>query len=174
MSGEEISQRDHGHNLKDLEPIRAWTLPLSTLPRAGRCARRRALALARARPERLSEPPLSRAPPRLLSLLGRASPHPMLTLAGQTPLLSFDEPFLRPPSPPEPRPPVPAPHSHFHVVPVTQLASPVAREAFQALGPGRTSPETRDHPRRTSVTRRGVWTVKSGESFSNSLHPRLP
>jgi hypothetical protein len=23
MSGEEISQRDHGHNLKDLEPIRA-------------------------------------------------------------------------------------------------------------------------------------------------------
>jgi hypothetical protein len=40
MSGEEISQRDHGHNLKDLEPIRAWTRPLSALPRARRCARR--------------------------------------------------------------------------------------------------------------------------------------
>jgi hypothetical protein len=39
MSGEEISQRDHGHNLKDLEPIRAWTRPLSALPHARHCAR---------------------------------------------------------------------------------------------------------------------------------------
>jgi hypothetical protein len=33
------------------------------------------------------------------------------------------------------------------------LASPVARGAFQALGPDRTSPKTRDHLRRTSVAR---------------------
>jgi hypothetical protein len=36
---------------------------------------------------------------------GRTSPHPMLTLAGQTPLLSSSEPFLRPPSLAKPRPP---------------------------------------------------------------------
>jgi hypothetical protein len=40
MSEEEISQWDHGHNLKDLEPIHAWTRPLSALPRARRRARR--------------------------------------------------------------------------------------------------------------------------------------
>jgi hypothetical protein len=35
--------------------------------------------------------------------------------------------------------------------PVTRLALPVAREAFQVLGPCRASPETQDRPRRTSV-----------------------
>jgi plasmid stabilization system protein ParE len=67
MSGEEISQWDHGHNRKDLEPIRAWIWPLSALPRARRRAQalERALALARAHPERVSEPPLGRARPRL-------------------------------------------------------------------------------------------------------------
>jgi hypothetical protein len=42
---------------------------------------------------------------------------------------------------------------HFQAAPVTRLASPVAREAFQALGPDRTSSETRDRPRRTLVAR---------------------
>jgi hypothetical protein len=42
---------------------------------------------------------------------------------------------------------------HFQAAPVTRLASPVAREAFQVLKPGRTSLETRDRPRRTSVAR---------------------
>jgi hypothetical protein len=84
---------------------------------------------------------------------GRASPHPVLTLAGQTPLLSSGEPFLRPPSLPKPRPPRPARSSHVQVVPASQLALPVAREAFQALGPDRTSPETQVHPRWTSVAR---------------------
>jgi hypothetical protein len=67
MSGEEISQRDHGHNLKDLEPIRAWTWPLSALPRAQHRAQmlERALALTHAHPERMSEPPLGRAHPWL-------------------------------------------------------------------------------------------------------------
>jgi hypothetical protein len=52
-SGEEISQRDHGHNRKDLQPIRAWTWPFSMLPRA----RSHAQALPRAHPEHMSEPP---------------------------------------------------------------------------------------------------------------------
>jgi hypothetical protein len=67
--------------------------------------------------------------------------------------LQLQRALLRLPSPPEPRPLLPAPPSHFQAAPVTRLASPVAREAFQVLGPGRTSPETRDRPRRTLVAR---------------------
>jgi hypothetical protein len=84
---------------------------------------------------------------------GCASPHPVLTLAGQTRLLSSGELFLRPPPLPKPRPPRPARSTRVQVAPAPRLASPVAREAFQALGPGRTSPETQDHLRRTSVAR---------------------
>jgi hypothetical protein len=62
-------------------------------------------------------------------------------------------PRHRPPSPPEPQPPWPAPSSHFQAPPATRIASPVARGAFQALGPDRTSPETRDRPRRNLVAR---------------------
>jgi hypothetical protein len=83
--------------------------------------------------------------------LGCASPHPVLTLAGQAPLLSSGELFLRPPPLPKPRPPRPARSSRVQVAHAPRLASLVARGAFQALGPGRTSPETQDHPRRTSV-----------------------
>jgi hypothetical protein len=78
---------------------------------------------------------------------GCASPYPVLTLAGQTPLLSSGELFLRPPPMPKPRPPRPARSSHVQVALAPRLASPVARGAFQALGPGRTSLETQDHPR---------------------------
>jgi hypothetical protein len=58
-SGEEISQRDHGHNREYLEPMSALTWSLSTLPRARRRAQapEHALALPRARPERVSEQP---------------------------------------------------------------------------------------------------------------------
>jgi hypothetical protein len=59
------------------------------------------------------------------------------------------------------------------VEPVHRLAPLVAHEAFQALGPGRTSPEARDQPHRTSVFRRCAWTELTGESPSNSLHPYL-
>jgi hypothetical protein len=65
--------------------------------------------------------------------------------------------------------PLPSPQ----VAPALRLASPVAREAFQALGPGRTSPEARDQLHRTSVFRRRVWTELTSESSSNSLHPHL-
>jgi hypothetical protein len=84
---------------------------------------------------------------------GRASPHPMLTLAGQTPLLSFGELFLRLPPLSKPWPPRLACSSRVQVAPAPRLALLVAREAFQALGSGRTSQETQDHPRRTSVAR---------------------
>jgi hypothetical protein len=96
---------------------------------------------------------IGRARPRLQSLPGRTSPHPVLTLAGQAPLFRSGEPFFRPPPVPKLRPPWPAPSSRFEAAPALWLASPVAREAFQALGPGRTSPETQDRPRRTSVAR---------------------
>jgi hypothetical protein len=71
----------------------------------------------------------------------------------------------------EPRPPWPAPSSRFQAAPTAWLASPLAREAFQVLGPGRTSPEARDRPRRTSVARRRSWTEHSGKPFSKFLAP---
>jgi hypothetical protein len=74
----------------------------------------------------------------------------------------------------EPRPSWPALSSRAQAAPNLRLALPLAREAFQVLGPGRASPEPRDHPRRTSVARRRAWTELSGKPFSNSLHPRLP
>jgi hypothetical protein len=43
--------------------------------------------------------------------------------------------------------------SHPRAAPVARLASPEAREASQVLVPGKASPETPDHPRRTSVNR---------------------
>jgi hypothetical protein len=46
-------------------------------------------------------------------------------------------------------------------------------EARQALGPGRTSPEARDRPHRTSVFRRRAWTELSTESPPNSLRSCL-
>jgi hypothetical protein len=71
------------------------------------------------------------------------------------------------------RPSWPAHSSHPQVEPVLRLAPPVACEACQALGPGRTSPEARDRPHRTSVFRRRAWTELSSESPTNSLHPYL-
>jgi hypothetical protein len=60
------------------------------------------------------------------------------------------------------------------VTPALRLPSPLACEAFQVLRPGRTSPEARDHPRRTSVARPHAWTELSGKPLSNSLQPCLP
>jgi hypothetical protein len=69
------------------------------------------------------------------------------------PLFSSSEPFLCPPPLPKPRPPRPARSSRVQAASAPRLASPVVSEAFQALEPGRTSPETQDRPRRTSVVR---------------------
>jgi hypothetical protein len=60
------------------------------------------------------------------------------------------------------------------VTPALRLAPPVACEAFQALGPGRTSTEAQDHPRRTSVARPRAWSELSGEPFFNSSRAPLP
>jgi hypothetical protein len=81
------------------------------------------------------------------------SPSAVLTLASQTPLFSSGERFLRPPPLPKPQPPRPARSSRVQATPAPRLALLVAREAFQALGPDITSPETQDRPRRTSVAR---------------------
>jgi hypothetical protein len=102
-------------------------------------------------------------------------------------------PHFTPRSPPPARHPSLAPTSSFspaiaarasatvasplqspQVAPALRLAPPVAREAFQVLGPGRTPPEGEDHPRRTSVARPRTWTELSGKPLSNSLHPCLP
>jgi hypothetical protein len=56
---------------------------------------------------------------------GRPSPHPVLTLAGQTPLLSSGELFLHSPPLPKPRPSRPARSCHVEVAPAPRLASPV-------------------------------------------------
>jgi hypothetical protein len=71
-------------------------------------------------------------------------------------------------------PPWPAHSSLFQAAPAAQLASPLACEAFPALGPGRTSPEGQDRPRWTSVARPRAWTELSGEPFFNSSRTSLP
>jgi hypothetical protein len=81
---------------------------------------------------------------------------PHLTLCSPSPARRPSlarRPLFCPPLPPEPRPPWPAHSIYFQVAPAAQLASPIACEAFLALGPGRTSPENQDHPHRTLAAR---------------------
>jgi hypothetical protein len=123
-------------------------------------------ALVRASPRPRSPAPLK--PPPGVPHLTPCSP----SLARRLSLAPAS--FLRPPSPPEPRPPRPAHSSHVQVAPAPRLALQVARGTFQALGPDKTSQETRDHLRRTSVARGRAWTEQSGEPFSNSSRTLLP
>jgi hypothetical protein len=113
----------------------------------------RALAFATARPGHLSESrprPCSPAPIKP-SRACLTSPRAHLRRPDAPPLLR--RALVRPPLPTEPRPPWPANPGHFQATPAARLASPIACEASQALGPSRTSPENQDHPRRTSVAR---------------------
>jgi hypothetical protein len=87
--------------------------------------------------------------------------HPSLAPASSFPPATASATMASPLQPPQ-------------VEPVLRLAPPVAREAFQALGPGRTSPEARDRLHRTSVARLRAWTKLSGEPFLNSLCTPLP
>jgi hypothetical protein len=124
-------------------------LMLDAVPnaRARTCARPRTTrALVRA-------PPRPRSPAPLKSPLGAPHLTPRSPSLARHPSLSSARALLRPPSLPKPRPPWPVHFSRVQAAPVPRLALPVAREAFQALGPGRTSPETQDRPRRTSVAR---------------------
>jgi hypothetical protein len=112
---------------------------------------------ARARPSVRSSPP--RALARVVPIkqppgLSRTSPRLLRPCLSQiSPDFASSTPRHRPPSLPKPRPPRPARSSRVHVAPASRLACSVAREAFQALGPDRTSTETRDRLLRTSVAR---------------------
>jgi hypothetical protein len=133
---------------------------------------------ARARPSVRSSPPCALAcavPIKQPQGLGRTSPRALRPCLSQSsPDFTTSTPRHRPPSLLKPQPLRPARSSRVQVAPASRLASLVAREAFQALGPDRTSPETRDHLRRTSVARDRAWTEQSGEPFSNSLRTHLP
>jgi hypothetical protein len=132
-------------------------------------SRARPRALADPRPPMhhavpIKQPKASAVPPRALSVL----PEPKFTG------LRLEHAAPPPAKPPEPRPPRLAHSSHFQATLVARLASPEAREASQVLGPGKASPETLNHPRRTSITRRRAWTKLTSKPFFNSSHPRLP
>jgi hypothetical protein len=112
----------------------------------------------------IKQPKASVVPPRALSVLFEQE------FTG----LRLEHAAPPPAKPPEPRPPWPAHSSHPQAAPIARLASLGAREASQVLAPGKASPETPDHPRRTSVTRRHAWTKLTSKPFYNSSHPRLP
>jgi hypothetical protein len=116
---------------------------------------------ARARPCSRSSPSraLARAAPIKQPRASAVHPHtltipPKPDFAGLCP--EHDAP--PPAKPPEPRPPRPAHPSRSQSAPAARLASTETREAPQALGPGRASPETLNHPRRTSYSHRRTWT----------------
>jgi hypothetical protein len=112
---------------------------------------------ARARPSVQSSPSRALAcavPIKQPQGLDRTSPRALRPCLSQSsPDFASSTPRHRPPSLPKPRPPRPARSSRAQVAPAARLASLGAREAFQALRPERTSPETRDRFRRTSVAR---------------------
>jgi hypothetical protein len=73
--------------------------------------------------------------------LGRTSPHALKPCLSQSsPDFASSTPRHRPPPLPKPRPSRPARSSRVQVALASRLASLVTREAFQALGPDRTSP----------------------------------
>jgi hypothetical protein len=118
-------------------------------------SRTRAQPCTPARPRRST---LARAPHRAYKAaqgLGRTSPRALGPTQAKVHRTSPAKHAAPPPAkPPEPQPPRPAHSGHPEAAPVARLASLEAREASQVLGPGKASPETPNHPRRTSVTRR--------------------
>jgi hypothetical protein len=98
-----------------------------------RARRARSASVPRACAQPCQRAPISTPGAQRSALHSASSPEQELQLRRALP---------HPPSPPEPRPPRPAPSTHFQAALVTRLALPVAREAFQVLGPGRTSSET--------------------------------
>jgi hypothetical protein len=81
----------------------------------------------------IKQPKASTVPPRVLLVL----PEPKFTG------LRLEHATPPPAKTPEPQPPRPAPSSHFQAAPITRLASPVAHETFQVLGPRIALPELR-------------------------------
>jgi hypothetical protein len=170
MSGEQILHSDLAQIREDLRPIGVRTWVEATVPRVRPWLT--PLVHTHSRTRAPQRPPAcarrstaARAPCRAYKAapsLGHTSPHAHKSCPSQR------SPEFAPSTP------WPAPSSRVQAAPTTRLASPLAREAFQVLGPGRTSPEARERPRRTLVARRRVWTELSGKPFSNSLHPRRP
>jgi hypothetical protein len=133
----------------------------------------RALAFAAHAPSACQSPALGRARPRLQSLLGRASLHPVLTIARQSPSLAPASSF--PPAiAARTSATMASPLQSPQVVPALRLASPLACEAFQFLRPGRTSSEGEDRLHRTSAARLRASTGHFSEPFFNSLRTHLP
>jgi hypothetical protein len=168
---------------EDLHPISAGTWAEATVPRVRPWLTPPVHARSRTRasqctPARARRSTAARAPRRAYKAtpsLGHSSPRALKSCPRSEITGNCPEHAAPPPAKlSEPRPPWPALSSRVQVAPTLRLASPLAREAFQALGPGRTSPEARDHPRRTSVARPRAWTELSGKPLSNSLHPCLP
>jgi hypothetical protein len=149
--GEQILHSDIAQICEDLCPIGVRTRAEATVSRVRPWQTRPVHASSCTRAPQCT-PPRARRSTTAHSLhyaykvalgLGRTSLHALKSCPSQSsPDFASSTPRHRPPSPPEPRPPWPAPSSHFQATPVTRIASPVARVAFQALGPGRTSPET--------------------------------
>jgi hypothetical protein len=183
MSGEQILHSDLAQIREDLRPIGVRTWAEATVPRV----RPWLTPLVHVR-SRTRAPPCTPARARLSTAACaphrayKAAPslgHPSSRAHKSCPSQRSPEICPEHAAPPpaklsKPRPPWPAPSSRVQAAPTPRLASPLAREAFQVLGPGRSSPEARDRPRRTSVVRRRAWTKLSGKPFSNSLHPHRP
>jgi hypothetical protein len=175
MSGEEISQWDHGHNLKDLGQsvlehdlsLRCLVLDAVLDARTRIGARpRMPRALVRASPRPRSPAPLKPPPgaPHLTLCSPSLARHPSLAPASFPPPAITARASATAASSLQPRPSCACPSVSFAV----------ARGAFQALGPDRTSLETRHHLHRTFVARDCAWTEQCGEPFSDSLRTHLP
>jgi hypothetical protein len=144
--------------------VRPWLTPLV---HARSCTRAPQCTPARAR-----RSTTARAPRRAYKAapgLGHTSPHALKSCPSlSSPDFASSRLRHRPPSPPEPRAPWPPHSSRFQAVPALRLALLVAREAFQALGPGRTSPENQDRPRR-------LWSPACARRLINPVsHSSIP
>jgi hypothetical protein len=175
MSGEQILHNDLAQIREDLCPIGVRTWAEATVPRvrpwltplvhARSCTRAPQRMPARARRSTAACAPRH-------AYKAAPEPWPYLPACSQVlPKLEITRICLEHAAPPsaklsEPRSPWPAPSSRVQVAPTPRLA--------WVLGHGRTSPEDRDRPRRTSVAHRRAWTELSGKPFSNSLHPCRP
>jgi hypothetical protein len=117
--------------------------------------------------------PRQRAPPRVVApphalLLRPAYKCPMALVVSPRTLSLSPKPEITgdrrreqappPAKPPELPPPWPAHPIHPQSSIAARFASLETREAPQALKPSRTSPETPNHPRRTSSAHRQAWT----------------
>jgi hypothetical protein len=152
--------RMHGHTCSTLVGTPALAQPPRALTPAFGQVRRMPLPLAVSARAYKASPGVPHFTPRSPSPVN----HPSLAPASSFPPATAARASATVASPLQPP----------QVAPVLQLAQLVAREAFQALEPDRTSPEARNRLHRTSVARLRAWTKLSGEPFFNSSRTPLP